>query len=174
MVIIGLGNSSQEYKGTRHNAGFMMVDFLADKLDLAWERRKDLSSLVARKNGLWLVKPLVYMNQSGQVVKRVVDKVPVDLNSLYLVHDELDLRLGEWKLTFAKSSPLHKGILSVEQYLKSKDFWRVRVGIDNRDSQARIEGEKYVLQRFLPQEEEILAAVFGAVKKEVFDKMETK
>lgn len=82
-------------------------------------------------------------------------------NQLLVVHDELDLRLGEWKLNKSKSSPLHKGVSSIEDYLKAKDFWRLRIGVDNRLVQERIPGEKYVLQPFAKDEIDILQNTFA-------------
>jgi Peptidyl-tRNA hydrolase len=82
-------------------------------------------------------------------------------NQLLVVHDELDLKLGEWKLNKGKSSPLHKGVASIEDHLKAKDFWRLRIGIDNRLPEERVPGEKYVLQPFTEKEAGILRNTFA-------------
>lgn len=163
MFLVGLGNPDQEYQQTRHNVGRMFLDFLAEKWGLGWKKRKDLLSLVAKEDGLWLVKPQVFMNESGRAVRKATEKMK---GELYLVHDELDLELGSWRLTFGKSSPLHKGVLSVEKYLETKDFWRIRIGIDNR-LDRRIPGEKYVLQRFTPEEREILKGTLDKIEKKI-------
>ncbi|MBL7078049.1 aminoacyl-tRNA hydrolase [Candidatus Shapirobacteria bacterium] len=168
MLIVGLGNPEDKYQNTRHNAGMMFMDFLADKWELKWKKRKDLLCFVAQKDGLFLAKPLTFMNESGKAVAKLVEKLKIEFKDLYLAHDELDLKLGEWKLTFGKSSPLHKGVLSVEQYLKTKEFWRLRIGVDNRDSQGRIEGEKYVLQDFPASEKAILLKLFKEISQPDF------
>ena len=163
MLIVGLGNPEDKYLNTRHNAGSMLVDYLAKKHDLAWKKRKGLLCFLAQKEGLALAKPLTFMNESGRAVAKLVSKLKVELKDLYIAHDELDLRLGEFKITLGKSSPLHKGVISVEEHLKSKDFYRIRIGVDNRDSENRIAGERYVLQEFNSQEKEILQRVFGKI-----------
>ena len=168
MLIVGLGNPRGKYSNTRHNAGQMLADFLVNKWGLEWKKRKDLLCRLASKDDLYLAKPLTFMNESGQAVAKLVGKLKVGLNDLYIVHDELDLRLGEYKITLGKSSPLHKGVLSVEQHLKTKDFWRLRIGVDNRDPNNRIEGEKYVLQRFNGREKEILIGVLKKLADQIF------
>jgi len=167
-IVVGLGNPGEEYRQTRHNVGQMFLDFLIQKWGLKWKKRKDLLAEIVRKDSLWLVKPQIFMNESGKTVRKIVDKLSVDSKELYVIHDELDLPLGEWKLTFAKSSPLHKGILSVEQHLKTKDFWRLRVGVDNRELEKRIPGEKYVLERFGSREKESLKRVFKEIYQHRF------
>ena len=160
LFIVGLGNPNSQ---TRHNVGQMFLDFLSKKWGLSWEKRKDLLIYLAKKDKVILGKPLVFMNESGRAVKKAVDKLKIDNQNLYVVHDELDLRLGSWKLTFGKSSPLHKGVLSVERYLKTPDFWRLRLGIDNRQPENRIAGEKYVLQKFTKKEHEEINHLFSVL-----------
>lgn len=170
MILIGLGNPGEEYQQTRHNVGQMFLDFLIQKWGLEWKKRKDLLAEIVRKDSLWLIKPQMFMNESGKTARKIADKLPVDSKDLYIVHDELDLPLGEWKLTFAKSSPLHKGILSVEQHLKTKDFWRLRIGVDNRDPRARVEGEGYVLGSFQNEEQFVLNELFQKIFGRVLEK----
>jgi len=83
--------------------------------------------------------------------------------NLLVVHDELDLRLGQWRLSWGKSSPLHKGVLSIEQALQTKAFWRLRIGVDNRNPENRLPGQAYVLQKFLPKEKKSLKIVFKEI-----------
>jgi len=163
MLIVGLGNPEDKYRNTRHNAGMMLVDLLAKKNNLEWKKRKDLLCFLAKKGDLVLAKPLTFMNESGKAVAKLMGKLKVNLNDLYLAHDELDIRLGEYKITLAKSSPLHKGISSVEEYLKTKDFYRIRIGVDNRKKDNRIIGERYVLQDFLKEERDVLEGVFEKI-----------
>lgn len=160
MLIVGLGNPGEEYQNTRHNVGQLFLDYLAKKHKLEWKKRKDLLCYLTSKDNLYLSKPLVFMNESGRAAAKLVNKLKVNPNDLYIAHDELDLKLGEYKITFAKSSPLHKGVISVEQHLKTKNFWRLRIGVDNRDPNNRIEGEKYVLQGFSGGEGGLLTKVF--------------
>ena len=196
LTIIGLGNPGREYQKTRHNTGFMFVDYWAEKEKLSWRNDKFLKSAITGREGLVLVKPSTFMNKSGTAVKMIIDKINQEKlnftyadqadgslhfdyvsdtifgegikgifsdasNQLLVVHDELDLRLGEWKLNKSKSSPLHKGVSSIEDCLKAKDFWRLRIGVDNRLAEERIPGEKYVLQPFTKDELDTLQNAFA-------------
>ncbi len=163
MLLIGLGNPSEEYQNTRHNTGQIFLNYLVRKEGLRWEKRKKQLVAIAQKGKLTLAKPLVFMNESGQAVSKISVRLSVPTSALYIVHDELDLKLGDFKITFGKSSPLHKGVASVEKYLKTKDFWRIRIGIDNRKLDKRISGEEYVLQNFSEEEKEILKFVFNQI-----------
>jgi len=165
MLIIGLGNPEEKYQNTRHNAGSMLVDFLAKKQKLAWEKRKDLHCFLAKKEGLILAKPLVFMNESGIAVRKLRDKLKVKDENIYIVHDELDLPLGKQLVSFAKSSPLHKGVLSIEKLLKTNQFWRIRIGVDNRKLENKIPGEKYVLEKFSQQEVSVVSSIFEEILK---------
>lgn len=166
MLVVGLGNPGERYERTRHNAGRMFVDFWAKRLGVEWQERKGWEAEVAQKEDVLLVKPSVFMNESGKVVRRVIDELEVtDKKSrgfwfLIVVHDELDLPLGRWKLSFGKSSPLHKGVLSVERHLGTGEFWRLRIGIENRRARE-VAGEKYVLQKFSSAELKVLKKSFA-------------
>ena len=105
------------------------------------------------------------MNRSGVAVKRLVDKYKVQDKNLYIIHDDLDIRLGEYKIQKGRGPKEHKGVLSVEKELGSKEFWRVRVGIDNRQAGEREEGESYTLKNFRPEEKQ----KFNKVVEEVAD-----
>jgi len=152
-LIVGLGNPWSKYINTRHNVGFMAID--------AINSRKFINS----KN-IILVKPQTFMNESGRGVVKAVNFYKISLDDLYVIHDDLDLKLGEYKIQKGIGPKLHYGITSIEDALKSKDFYRVRVGVDNRESTNRISGEEYVLQNFLPKERKIIE---NTIKKLLID-----
>ncbi len=152
-LIVGLGNPGSKYINTRHNVGFMAID--------AINSRKFINS----KN-IILVKPQTFMNESGRGVVKAVNFYKISLDDLYVIHDDLDLKLGEYKIQKGIGPKLHYGITSIEDALKSKDFYRVRVGVDNRESTNRISGEEYVLQNFLPKERKIIE---NTIKKLLID-----
>lgn len=158
-IIIGLGNPGKDYEKTRHNAGFMFVDYLLDKLkdkEILPKKLKD-SLIIRTRDDLVLVKPQTFMNDSGLAVKDVVKWLDVDIEKeLILVHDDLDIPLGKYKLQFVKSPKDHKGVKSVEDHLGTVEFYRLRIGVDNRGDK-KMDGDKYVLQRF--GEEELIEIV---------------
>jgi len=140
-LIIGLGNPRGEYQNTRHNAGFLVADEL--------QKAKLLVDVVVRKSD-------TFMNESGVFVKKLVDQYKLDPSNLYIVHDDLDIPLGSYKIQFGTGPKDHNGVNSVEMELGTKDFWRVRVGIDNRKPGDRIPGEEYTLQDFTEEERKVL------------------
>lgn len=172
-VIVGLGNPEDKHSKTRHNVGFMVVDRL-QKLkavggNLEFKEEKKFNSLVARRNDLILVKPQTYMNASGEAVSRILNFYKASLGDLWVIHDDLDIRLGDFKIQKGTGPKVHNGVNSVEEKLGSKDFWRVRIGVDNREPEerARSEGSEYVLGKFRSQEEEILQRVIERVVEEL-------
>jgi PTH1 family peptidyl-tRNA hydrolase len=153
--IFGLGNPGKKYKQTRHNAGFMFIDDLLEKIASPSANLNDkskLSSQIFKKPELILAKPQLYMNRSGQVVQKVlsyfgeVEQVLANKNMI-VVHDDLDLPLGKIKLQFGIGPQLHKGLNSIYSTLGSKKFWHLRIGVDDRQGDRTIPPEVYVLEK---------------------------
>lgn len=151
-VLIGLGNPGEHYKNNRHNAGHMFVEMCNEQSSMSNQWRCLMTN--------------VLMNESGEFVKEKLDFYKLSLDDLYIVHDDLDIRLGEHKIQEGVGPKLHYGIWSIEQALGTKDFWRIRIGVDNRDPQNRVPGEEYVLQDFTEDELVILSNVFNAILKD--------
>ena len=162
ILITGLGNIGAEYENTRHNCGFRALDRLQMQLRHTqgltvsdWTEEKIFYSQISkiRRGGdivAILQKPTTFMNLSGRAVKGVYEKF--DIKTFILIHDDLDIKLGEYKIQDAKSPLGHNGVLSVEQALGTTKFKRVRIGIEARDGKE-IPGEEYVICRFRKEEE---------------------
>ncbi|MFI5241192.1 MAG: aminoacyl-tRNA hydrolase [Microgenomates group bacterium] len=151
-LIIGLGNPGEKYVNTRHNVGFFLCDSL--------EESKTGSSFVIKKSDS-------FMNDSGGFVQKMLNKYKVKPEDLYIVHDDLDIKLGDYKIQFGKGPKVHNGINSVEEKISTNNFWRVRIGVDNRDLDNRTPGEEYVLQDFTPQEVETVNGVLKEICKKL-------
>ena len=172
-VIVGLGNPTKEYVDTRHNTGFMYIDYLLTQHKDKEIREKKLKNSVIYEIGddLILAKPQTFMNNSGLAVKEVVQWLDVDIaKELIIVHDDLDILLGKYKFQFAKSPKDHKGVKSVEDHVGTVRFYRLRIGIDNRgdrqiDTSASsvCSGEEYVLRKFSEEELTRIRNVFGTI-----------
>ena len=155
-LIIGLGNPGKQYENTRHNVGYLVVDQL---------RKKNLpKDLVIKKTG-------AFMNESGKAVKNLTTNYQLPTTNLYVVHDDLDISLGQFKIQKGRGPKDHKGIQSVEDVLGTSEFWRVRIGVDNRDPENRIPGEEYVLQEFTDEEKRIRDKVISEVIKDLVSKI---
>ena len=172
-IIVGLGNPGSEYAGTRHNAGQLLVDqifnfqFPIFKETYGWRRKKDI--MVAEFSELMLVKTAgVFMNESGRIIHDL-RYMNHDLRDLYLAHDDLDIKLGEYKIQFGTGPKVHNGVNAIEQALGTKEFWRIRIGIDYREPAfaKATAGEEYVLQRFNNDEKIILNKVLENITHEI-------
>ena len=151
ILIVGLGNPGPKYQNNRHNVGHMFVDYLVNELTSS------------RVNELKIVKTDCFMNESGVFVKKLTRKLSkLEIKNIIIIHDDLDIPLGKFHIQFASGPQLHNGLESIEQHLKTKDFYRIRIGVDNRpalqslDEGGRIPGETYTLQNFLPEEKKLL------------------
>lgn len=151
-LVVALGNPGEAYKNTRHSVGFLIVDEL-QKLKLP----KDI---VIKKSS-------VFMNESGVFVAGLVKKYKVDLKDLYIIHDDLDILLGSYKIQLGKGPRDHNGVNSIDESLGSNEYWHVRVGVDNRPLDNRPMGEEYVLQNFSDEEEVILDRVLKEICQEI-------
>jgi len=158
---VGLGNPGGEYARTRHNAGFLVVDKLAERRGVAWTLEKKFRAMVGRleRDGgrVLLCKPQTYMNASGEAVRPLLDFYRVPLTRLLVVVDDADLPAGTIRLRPGGSSGGHHGLESIEQHLGSRQFARLRVGIGRRDGARQI--TNYVLGRFSASEMALMEKV---------------
>jgi len=165
-LIVGLGNPGIKYEKTRHNLGFLVIDFLAD--NDKWEESKKANCLYLKKQinseKVELIKPLAFMNNSGKTVSYIQKKRYIDTEDIIVIHDDIDLKLGEIKIQKNRSSAGHKGVQSIINALGTKDFTRIRIGIKQINQTIIIEAEKFVLENFTPEEEKIIQEI---IKKAV-------
>jgi len=166
-AIIGLGNPGKKYVNTRHNAGYLLIDVLIHKCEGSVKTDvkpfAEISHVVLMSQKILVVRPTTFMNESGKAAKIVMDKYGIkDLNDICIVHDDLDLTLGNYKIQKGKGPKVHNGVASVESTI-GKDFWRIRIGVDNRDPDSFVKGESYVLQAFSNEEKPILEVLYGKI-----------
>ena len=129
-LIVGLGNPGPEYERTRHNAGFWFVERVARHESLTLRREPKFLGLVAKASGpVWLLEPQTYMNRSGQSVAALAGFYKIGLESILVVHDELDLKPGDAKLKLGGGTAGHNGLKDIAAQLGTSEFWRLRIGI---------------------------------------------
>ncbi len=174
--IVGLGNPGDKYAHNRHNVGFMVMDRLLAKIikDQTsnirhFSNNKKFNAEIMIEQNYIVVKPSTFMNESGQAVAAITQFYKIKNDDLYIVHDDLDITLGNYKIQLAKGPLIHYGVNSVEEKLGSSDFWRVRVGVENREVRGNkgIPGEVYSLQNFDEQEQKILDGVIESICQEM-------
>lgn len=169
-LIVGLGNPGDKHVNNRHNVGFMVLDGLigSGKWNKSKHGQLHYYWLKVGKTDIELAKPQGYMNNSGRALLYIKSKHPeLKSGDIYVVHDDLDITLGQYKIQKGKGPKDHKGLNSISQALGTKDFWHVRIGVDNRQPPSRIPGETYVLQDFQPSELKVIQKVIGKVVPEL-------
>ncbi len=170
-LMVGLGNIGKDYENTRHNVGFLFVDYFINKAkELGYEsleqEQRHFFKIFFPDLNLFIIKPKTLMNLSGLAVKRFIN-FSRDIQAMIVVHDDLDLDLGEYKFQFGKGPKTHNGINSIIEELKSTYFHRIRIGIENRNG-IPIPGLDYVLYEFSPAELEQLNILFDLIIKKHF------
>ncbi len=157
-MIVGLGNPGPQYSRNRHNIGFQCVELFAQKHNIALDRmqlRAQTGSGFVTRNGerrkVLLVKPMTYMNASGEAIGPLARFFRVDPSSILVIHDDLDLASGKLRLRANGSSGGQNGIRSIIDHLGSQDFARAKVGIGRPP--GRMDPADYVLQNFSADEE---------------------
>jgi len=136
-LIVGLGNPGLRYERTRHNLGFLIIESLLKKIGSAknsnWEENKRFKAEIAQvefiKEKIILVRPQTFMNNSGAAVKSITDYYKINSSDIWIVHDDVDISLGNMKIRFGGASAGHKGVLSIIETLGTDKFWRFRMGI---------------------------------------------
>ncbi len=136
-LIVGLGNYGDEYHNTRHNAGWWFVDQILNKFEVInfWNKEIKFNAQISKvrinKNIVIIIKPLTYMNNSGISVVNIANFHKISPQQILVAHDELDIKDGSAKLKIGGSAGGHNGIKSIDNHLKNKNYWRLRLGIDH-------------------------------------------
>ena len=156
-LIVGLGNPGKQYKDTRHNVGFMFVDRIAEICKLKFTLDKALKCEIVQTNingeKIIFIKPMTYMNLSGESVYLVKKYYKVDLEDILVIYDDLDLETGKIRIRPSGSSGGHKGIQNIITNLGTNEVKRVRIGINKVSSDKTID---YVIGNFSKQDREII------------------
>ncbi len=160
-LIVGLGNPGLKYMNSRHNVGWMIVDKLADTIGVSFSGDKFKGTIASTPYGIFLLKPMTFMNLSGESVKKAADFYKLQPKQILVVHDDIDMAIGKLRLKFNSSSGGHKGVESIQENLKSKVFPRLKVGIGRPISGESI--ADYVLSPFGEEKVAIEDAIDRAV-----------
>ena len=175
-ILVGLGNPDKKYEKNRHNIGRNFIMFLAKKwISSDWKNSKkcfaEISYIDKKDKRLILAKPLVFMNNSGESINQLKKFYNTPLKNIFIAQDDADINLGDFKISYDRGSAGHNGIKSIINHLKSKAFYRIRIGI-RPFSKTRKKAEDFVLKNFTLQENKILEKLFPVIEKEINNKME--
>ena len=161
-VVVGLGNPGAKYEQTKHNIGFMCVDYYANQHDITFKFDRKFNAEIAKQGDLVLVKPQTFMNLSGESVKKVLQYFDVDQEDTLIIYDDLDLPLAKLRLREQGGAGGHNGIKSLIEHLGSDQFKRLRIGID---SHPFMEAKDYVLSKFSKEELDQVVLAAKATKE---------
>ncbi|HZI95717.1 MAG TPA: aminoacyl-tRNA hydrolase [Candidatus Paceibacterota bacterium] len=170
-LFVGLGNPEKKYEKNRHNIGRNFIIFLAKEWNSSdWENNKkcfaEISYINKENEKLILAKPLVFMNNSGKSINQLKRFYNIPLKNIFVVQDDADINLGDFKISYDRGSAGHNGIKSIIDHLKSKAFHRIRIGI-RPFSKTRKKAEDFVLKNFTLQENKILEKLFLVIEEEI-------
>lgn len=155
-LIVGLGNPGREYENTRHNMGFMMIDQFATNLGVKIDSKKFnglYTETVINGEKVILLKPQSYINLSGEVIRKYVDYFKIKLEDIFIIHDDLDLPVGTFKLKQKGSSGGHNGLKNIELHLGTQEYKRIKIGISNN---KLMDTKDYVLGKISKEENKLL------------------
>lgn len=159
-LIVGLGNPGAKYKNTRHNAGFRIVQSLADKKGVQFKHSSQLVGEIVqttiRDKKVFLLQPATYMNLSGEAVRRSVDYYKIPLDHVIVVCDDVALPIGTMRMRTNGSSGGHNGLVSIEAHLNTKFYARLRIGVGQPGDQILSD---YVLGRFSEDENKTIKEI---------------
>ncbi len=185
--LFGLGNPGEKYQHTRHNVGFVLIDEVV-RQHLAkntmgnsgeFRLQPKLHAEILKHEDLVFVKPQTFMNDSGLAARAVVeyfDKTTQftpqsQLKNIWVIHDDLDIEVGKYKIQFGTGPKVHNGLGSIDDHFHTENYWHVRVGVDGRQGDRSLPPHEYVLGRFSPQEKTLLDQVMKELSVEVLRRL---
>ena len=156
-IIAGLGNPGTQYMGTRHNAGFSVIDALADQYNISVDTQKHKGMIgkgMIEGEKVILVKPMTYMNLSGECIREVMDYYKADIDDLIVIFDDISLEPGQLRIRKKGSAGGHNGIKSIIAHLGTQEFPRIKVGVGAKPD--RMDLADYVLGHFSQIESRVM------------------
>lgn len=168
-LIVGLGNPGNEYNNTWHNIGFMFIDYLKNQLqeEFVIINKKEYELVYYPDLKLNLVKPLKFMNRSGEVISEIIKFKEIQPDQILIAHDDLDLKFGEFKIQQGRYPKSHNGILSIHEKTGETNFHYLRIGIETRTPEMNMLGEEYVLTRIPEAQKEGPHLLFKRILKDL-------
>lgn len=163
-LLIGLGNPGPTYAKNRHNVGFQFTEYLESHPDIKPHILKtdtQFNAKITKLENLIIARPQEYMNKSGNAVQKLMQFYKILPEDTYIAHDDLDISVGKFKI-IKRGPQIHNGLTSIEGKIGT-EYWKIRIGIENRDPQNRLPGEAYVLQNFTTEENALIYEAFNMI-----------
>jgi len=174
IIIIGLGNPGKKFEMTWHNLGFLTLKIFQEKNNFpAFKFEKNFPAEISKgkleNEEILLVKPHTFMNDSGKAVKKIISYYKSPIPNLWVVHDDLDISLGKIRISKNRGSAGHKGVQSIIDNLRTKNFVRFRIGIQSKEKYNMSSSpiEKFVLEKFKKREEKDVEKIIQKTSKAI-------
>ncbi len=166
-LVVGLGNPGNKYNFTRHNTGFLALDFYFKVNKLNWHEKPRLGAIMGRKGDVLFIKPQDFYNDSGVAVQRYIHFYKVDLSDILVICDDFCLKFGTLRYRSSGSAGGNNGLKSIISNLKTEDFARLRIGTGNDELRKKMGDVDFVLSKYTPEEKGQLADVLGEVVEKI-------
>ena len=168
-LVVGLGNPGNQYNFTRHNSGFLALDFYFKTHKLEWEGKPKFGAIYAREGDVFFVKPQDYYNESGRTVREFAKFYKISLSDILVICDDFSMEFGKVRSRATGSAGGNNGLKSVISELSSEDFNRLRIGTGNDELRRKMGDVDFVLSKYTPAEKEKLPEILSEVSKRIDD-----
>ena len=166
-LVVGLGNPESKYNWTRHNTGFLALDFYFKLKGLEWGAKPRLGAIAGRSGDVWFIKPQDFYNLSGQAVREYQRFYKVDTSDILVVCDDFNLEFGKIRYRAKGSAGGNNGLKSISAELGTDEFTRLRIGTANDELRAKVGDVDFVLSKFTPEEKGLLPQILREVADRV-------
>ena len=167
-LIVGLGNPGDNYNFTRHNAGFLALDYYSKvRPDISWGDKPRLGALCGRRDDILFIKPQDFYNNSGEVVKEYARYYKIPVSDILVICDNFDLEFGKVRYRSTGAAGGNNGLKSIDAALGTPDYARIRIGTENDDLRQKMGDIDFVLSRFTPDEKEHLPQILNEVAEKI-------
>lgn len=167
-LIVGLGNPGNQYNFTRHNIGFLALDYYFKLNNLSWNTKPRLGAIFSRKDDAIFIKPQEFYNETGPVVQKYMYYYKIPTSDILVICDNFDLEFGKIRYRSSGSAGGNNGLKSLDQHLGTSDYARIRIGTGNDELRAKLGDVDFVLSKFTPEEKSQLPLIL----KDVVEKIE--
>ena len=171
-LIVGFGNPEAKYNFTRHNFGFLALDFYAKIKNISWEKTEKFNAIWLKNQDAIFIKPQTYYNEVGRAIQEFARFYKITPDNILIICDDFDLDFGKIRLRATGSSGGNNGLKSTARELNTSDFWRLRLGTDSKiraKSGGHIEDIDFVLSKFTPEEKTKLPEILREVCTQIDD-----
>lgn len=166
-LIVGLGNPGVQYNFTRHNVGFLALDYYFKIADVKWNEKPKLNAIWGRKDDVLFIKPQGFYNETGTVVADYMRYYKINLSDVLVICDNFDLEFGLVRLRKAGAAGGNNGLKSIDVSLKTSDYSRIRIGTGNDELRKKMGDIDFVLSKFTPEEKERLPEILQMTAEKI-------